>query len=89
MSITQENKSASITSYAYQQAYDLKPGTSQVTITLISKGASFSNTESTKTFNTGTIGNKNPNENFTVYSNGEFVYALIETQYKTGNQNRT
>lgn len=82
MSITQENKSASITSYAYQQAYDLKPGTSQVTITLISKGASFSNTESTKTFNTGTIGNKNPNENFTVYSNGEFVYALIETQYK-------
>ncbi|WP_074407636.1 hypothetical protein [Aquimarina megaterium] len=82
MSITQENKSASITSYVYQQTYDLKPGTSQVTITLISKGASFSTTESIKTFNTGTIGNKNSKESFTVYSNGEFVYALIETQYK-------
>lgn len=69
------------TTYSGSKEYTLNPGESQVKITLISADASFSNTSSVTEFNYGQVGVSKPSTNFTVYSQGEYVLALIETQY--------
>jgi len=81
MSNVQAYQDLKKSTYPLQQEYKLSPGKSQVTITLISKGASFSETKEKKILNYGEIGIEKPSEDFTVYSKGEYVYALIETQY--------
>lgn len=78
---SQENTAAVVTSYTNQKAYTLNPGKNIVTITLISKGASFSDTSLETTISYGSKSSLKSADPFTVYSNGEWVFALVETQY--------
>ena len=81
MSETSPQTAVETTSYVKKQDYSLDPGKNLVTITLISEGASFSNTTVQKTLTYGIQTSSEPAKSFTVYSNGEWVLAKVETQY--------
>lgn len=69
----------------YKQAYTLDPGTSQVTISILSLDAYFvleGQTAKLQTFTYGAIGTAQSNpQQFTLHSDGQYVLAMIESQY--------
>jgi hypothetical protein len=79
MSTSHENTTK--TTYAHSQEYKLTPGKNKVSIKLITAEASFSNTEVTDTLVYGSITTSEASEDFTLYANGKWVYALVTTEY--------